>query len=435
MRDGIHEAALSHVPAGRDAVQPAHPLRVVRAEPGAQGIGEEVVVAPPPALVVEGDDEEVGPFERLQHLLPVVSAGQRVTEAAGELVEHAGVEEEGPDAVGLGVEDLLEEVVEDEAVAAGELLDEPLDAAGPGRGAPACRERGELEPGGPALGARLQGGDLRLGEIEPHDVVEEPARLVPGEAQVGGAHLDELAAGPQPREGQRRVGTGRHREGHLGRQVVDEEGHGLVHGGGVDHVVVVEADHRVAGQRVEVVEQADEGVVGAEPGVGLQEPERLGTGLRPGRWGGAADGRDEVGEEPVRVGVAGVEREPRDPQRQRRPGPRTVRCAPAVQRLGEHRRLPEPCGGGDEDEPGTGPDCPGEALGEAGSGHEPGPRPRHVHLGAQNRHGVSVRPARQPTRGSAWGPAVTAPARGLWTARPPPPPPEPVGGTRCDRGP
>ena len=94
---------------------------------GPQRLAEQVVVAEPPPLVVQRDDEEVGPFQRLQHPLTVGPSGQGVAELAGQLVRHAGVEEEFRYARGLPVQDLLDQIVQDVAVATGERVDEPGD--------------------------------------------------------------------------------------------------------------------------------------------------------------------------------------------------------------------------------------------------------------------------------------------------------------------
>ena len=64
----------------------------------------------------------------------------------------------------------------------------------------AQRQRGELESGDPALGALLEGVDVGGVEVQPHRLVEELLRLVPGEAEVGAAHLGELPATAQPRQ-------------------------------------------------------------------------------------------------------------------------------------------------------------------------------------------------------------------------------------------
>ena len=177
--------------------------------------------------VVEGDDEEVGALERLEHRAPVCPPGERVAGRPGQLVEHRGGQKEGSDVVGLGVEHLLEQVVEGEPVAGGERVDEPVDA-GPVRGTAACREAASCRPAAHPSVRGLQGGDVRLVETERHDVVEEPARLVGREPQVGRADLDQLAPGAQSRQRQRRVGPGRHGQGDLRGEVVEQERDGLV---------------------------------------------------------------------------------------------------------------------------------------------------------------------------------------------------------------
>ena len=187
-----------------------------------------MVVAVPLPLVVEGDDEQVPALEDLQRLAAVVAAGERVAQRAGHLLEHRGVEEEPANVAGLAVEHLLDQVVQDEAVAAGERVDKAGHPTGvPGVSAAAGRESGQLQPGGPSLGAVLEGGDVRRIEVEAHDVIEECVRLLGGEAQVRGAQLKELAAAAQPGQGQRRVRARGDGDGDLRREVVEQERHGL----------------------------------------------------------------------------------------------------------------------------------------------------------------------------------------------------------------
>ena len=69
------------VPTGGTEVQLAHAPGTLAHEAAAQEVGEEVMVAVPAALVVQSDDEEVLPLQPLQHLLPVVAAGERVAQA------------------------------------------------------------------------------------------------------------------------------------------------------------------------------------------------------------------------------------------------------------------------------------------------------------------------------------------------------------------
>ncbi len=158
-----------------------------------------MVVAIPPALVVERDDEQVLALERLQHRLTVGTTGQGVAQPSGQLVEDGGVEQERAYLVRLPVQHLLDEVVEDESMASRERLDELRDVAGPvgGAGMGAGRQRSQLQSGRPPLGARLERGHKRGLQPQPHHLVEEHLRFVGGEPEVRGAHLHELATGPQ----------------------------------------------------------------------------------------------------------------------------------------------------------------------------------------------------------------------------------------------
>ena len=75
--------------------------------------------------------------------------------------------------LGLTVQDLLDQVVDDVAVVPGEAGDEAGDVV-----APLHRERRQLEGGDPALGARLQRGDIARRQLQPHHLVEVRGGLV-----------------------------------------------------------------------------------------------------------------------------------------------------------------------------------------------------------------------------------------------------------------
>ena len=218
-----------------------------------QHVGEELVVAVPPAAVVERDEEQVPAIERLERGLAPVLAGDGVAQRAGQRVEDRRLQQEAPDLFGLAVQDLLDQVVDDVAVVPGEARDEAGDVV-----SPLHRERRQLERGDPALGAPLQRGDVPRGEIQPHHLVEVGGGLVGREAQVGGADLDELAPRPQAGQRQRRVGAGGDHQVDLWGQVLQQERHPVLDVGRVDHVVVVEHQHDVARHRAELVEQRGE---------------------------------------------------------------------------------------------------------------------------------------------------------------------------------
>ena len=156
-------------------MQLTDPVGIAGGQTGAHGVGEQVVVAVPPALVVERDDEQVLALEGLQHRLTVGATGQGVAEVAGQLVEHGRVEQERAHVVRLPVQNLLDEVVQDEPVASGEGLNELSDVSRSvgGAGMGPRRQRGQLQPSRPPLGARLERGHERGLQLQPHHLIEE----------------------------------------------------------------------------------------------------------------------------------------------------------------------------------------------------------------------------------------------------------------------
>ena len=164
-----------------------------------QHVGEEMVVAVPPPLVVERHQEQVVAVERLEHRPAVGPAGDGIRQGSGQPGEHGGPEEEVADVLGLPVHHLLDEVVDDMAVVPREPLDEPGRVVAAPEG-----QRCELQGRHPALRPAFQRGHLACGEPESHPV-EVRRRLLLGEPQVGSAHLGQLAPRPQPRQGQRWV--------------------------------------------------------------------------------------------------------------------------------------------------------------------------------------------------------------------------------------
>ena len=167
---------------------------------------------------------------------PVTASHKR----AAQPIQDRGLQQEVPDVVGLTLQDLLDQVVDDVPVVAGEARDEAGDVV-----AALHRERRQLERRDPPLGAPLQGGDVLRRQVQAHHVVEVGRGLVGREAQIGGADLDEFAATPQASQRQRRVGAAGDHQVHLRREVLQQEGHPVLHLACVDDVVVVEHQHDV----------------------------------------------------------------------------------------------------------------------------------------------------------------------------------------------
>ena len=116
--------AMIFTPGGRGPVQrrdPAGPSL----QPGAEQVGEQVVVAPPAAHLIQRYQEQAGPLYPLQHRLAVGAAGDRITQPAGQAFQQRGFQQEGAQLLVLAVQHLLGQVVQDIAVAAAERRHEP----------------------------------------------------------------------------------------------------------------------------------------------------------------------------------------------------------------------------------------------------------------------------------------------------------------------
>ena len=118
-----------------------------------QQIREEMVIAVPAPLVVQGHDEQVGAFEIFQGCLPGSSRIEQngITQGARHAVEDRCAQQEILDAFGLLPEDFFNQIVQHEMVAAGERCDEAGGVFMSLHG-----KCSQLQAGNPAFGARLQ---------------------------------------------------------------------------------------------------------------------------------------------------------------------------------------------------------------------------------------------------------------------------------------
>jgi hypothetical protein len=91
----------------------------------------------------------------VESVAAIAGPGERVAQRAGHPVQHGRVEQELAQVVGLVPEDLLDEVVEDEPVAAGESVDELG-----GTVVSAHRQPSQLKARCLAFSARVQRRDL-----------------------------------------------------------------------------------------------------------------------------------------------------------------------------------------------------------------------------------------------------------------------------------
>ena len=257
------------------------------------------------------------------------------------------------------------QVVADLAVVAGQRADERGAVAAAPEG-----ERGELEPGGPALRPLLQPVHVGRFEAELERAVEQLVGLGVGELQLLHADLHELAGRPETCERQRRVGAAGDRDPQRPRQVAHEVRDRGVQELVTEQVIVVEHEHDRRLQQRQLVDQPRQHDFDhARTGVGQRGQHRASEARHHG-----PDRGDDVAPEADRVVVAGVERDPGErrlrmrgvPLREQHglapTGRRAYERQPAV-RVGEPRdeRIardePRPDVGnvdlgGDEDEPG-----------------------------------------------------------------------------------
>ncbi len=102
-----------------------HTSRLLYLQAGAEQTGEQVVVAPPAAYLIQRDQEQARPLGLLEQRLAALAAGDGVAQRAAEPLEHRGFQQERAHLLALALQHFLGQVVQDVAVAAGERRHEP----------------------------------------------------------------------------------------------------------------------------------------------------------------------------------------------------------------------------------------------------------------------------------------------------------------------
>ena len=190
MADRIGRRTMLLIPRARAPMQRRDLIGLLRQQMRSEHVGKEVMIAIPVALIIQRHDKEVAALQGIQQRLP---SCWPVT------ASHSGPLKRSRMAVwskklrtrfGLTLQDLVDQIVHDVAVVAGESPDEPGNVL-----VALHRERGQLQAGNPAFGARFQGGDVLRREVEAHHLVEKAGGFGGGKAQVGGAQFGQLVAG------------------------------------------------------------------------------------------------------------------------------------------------------------------------------------------------------------------------------------------------
>ena len=109
---------MGQIPAGRPAMELTNLIRVTALQFNAQKVGEEPVIAKPLPAGIQRHEEEIFPFQELQHLLPTRGLDDGVAERPAEAIQNAGLQQEATGLVGQMNEDVFTQVIGDEAMPA-----------------------------------------------------------------------------------------------------------------------------------------------------------------------------------------------------------------------------------------------------------------------------------------------------------------------------
>jgi len=120
MADRIVGQPVLLIPESGIPVQHRNAVGTLLLQAGAEEVGEQLVVTPPAADIVEGHQEQPGGLDRLQHRLAVGPTSDRIAQRATEPVQHRRLQEECAHPLRLPVQHLLGQIVEDVAMAATE---------------------------------------------------------------------------------------------------------------------------------------------------------------------------------------------------------------------------------------------------------------------------------------------------------------------------
>ena len=172
-----------------------------------------------------------------------LTADHGVAQRPGQAVEHRSPQQERADLRRKAVQHLCQEVVHDLAVVAGERLDERRWF-----GPAAQRQPGQVQAGGPPLGALLQRTDVRRPEGQAQRPVQQRGRLGLGETKIIGPDLEHLAPRPQPGQRQSRVGPSGQGQAESRGEVLDQESHRTEDVPAGDQMIVIEHQRHRRGQ-------------------------------------------------------------------------------------------------------------------------------------------------------------------------------------------
>jgi hypothetical protein len=250
MLDRVDRQAARPKPVAGPAMDHGRGGRLAGAQVENGELGEERV-DPIPAGPFDTSHEQVRSFELRKVRGRVRTVEHGVAHVGREPAEHRGLEHERTGFLRQPRQDLLAQVVGDEAVVRAEALDGGLDVAGATE-----PERCKRDGGGPSFGALEEQPDPAPVQLDARALDDERAHFGFCERQVVRAKLVELAPGAEVGQTEVGVDPGDRDETDAGRHVGDgvvERGQRVVPRDGLE---VVQHDHdpvAVRGERVQHV--------------------------------------------------------------------------------------------------------------------------------------------------------------------------------------
>ena len=258
---------------------------------------EQRVVPIPPAFVVQRHDKQVGQRQLTQACLTHRPLHHRIAQRRAHAVQDGGAQQKGLNVGGLALQDLFQQIVLHQPMAAGEGLDERL-----GITAPRQRHRGHVQASGPAFGARIERLNLRLGQAERHRLVQKHVAFVSLEAQIVRPELKHLALGAQPRQCEaRHVSRSDHQVQWRG-QVVEQKRQQRIDRRAGGPLVIVEHQDQLAAPQDQPVDQMHQHRLGRESRPGLGQRQNVVTQLGADRPQACCQVRHEL----VGIAIPGV---------------------------------------------------------------------------------------------------------------------------------
>ena len=215
--DRLAGRAVVTMPGVRAAVQHRGQARLAPLELHPQQLREQVVEAVPAALVIEPDQEQVGPRQRVEHRGRALLLQHGIAQGTRQPVQNRRAEHQRLHRRVMRVEHFGDQEIDHVPVRAAESAHQSVPVGGVLQ-----RQRRQIEPGRPSLRLPGQPFDIPGREAEPEAAVQEGVRLLGGEPQVIGSQLEQLAVSAQRRHRQHRLRPAREHELEPGRRMVDE---------------------------------------------------------------------------------------------------------------------------------------------------------------------------------------------------------------------